>query len=215
MSKCKFCGEEIEWSKADGKNIPMDQNGTRHDCRKPPQKKSQVDIRKIAGVLKKKIPETHNVLVFTQMGDATIYCASVWKDIEALQEGDRIEITYSEAGVANGVNKVSGEATKPVMETAKEILENNKAAARAATVQVFGVAKDLPPVDTIRIWNAERMSIGITINLDNFENIRIELEGPACNHEGIISDLDLILSKLGKNEVTRERIEAYKKRVIG
>ena len=214
MSKCKFCSAEIEWSKVDGKNVPMDQNGTRHDCRKPPQKKAQVDIRKIAGVLKKKM-ENHNIILFTQMGDATIYCASIWKDIEALQEGDRIEITYSEAGVANGVYKVTGEATKPVMETAKEILENNKAAAQAAAVQVFGVAKDLPPVDTIRIWNAERMTVEVTINLDNYENIRVGLEGPACNHEGIISDLDLILSKLGKNEVTREKIEAYKKRVIG
>lgn len=66
--------------------------------------------------------------------------------------------------------------------------------------------------------NKKSLTIGITINLDNYENLRLELEGDiGDDHDAaiLVSDLDRILSGLGRgDEVTAERIDSYRRRVL-
>ncbi|HIJ07193.1 MAG: hypothetical protein XE11_0618 [Methanomicrobiales archaeon 53_19] len=64
-----------------------------------------------------------------------------------------------------------------------------------------------------------QMTIGITINLDNYENIRFDLAGEVESDEDateLIAFLDGVLSGIGRDdEVTRERIDHYRSRVFG
>lgn len=63
------------------------------------------------------------------------------------------------------------------------------------------------------------MTIGITINLDNYENIRFDLAGEVESDEDateLIAFLDGVLSGIGRDdEVTRERVDHYRSRVFG
>ncbi|KUG21002.1 MAG: hypothetical protein KO206_03070 [Methanomicrobiaceae archaeon] len=65
----------------------------------------------------------------------------------------------------------------------------------------------------------KEVTISITINLGNYENIRLEVEGKAENQqqaEGLISFLDEMLARLGRgDEATAERVDAYRRRVFG
>jgi hypothetical protein len=62
------------------------------------------------------------------------------------------------------------------------------------------------------------LTIGITINLENYENLRLEVQGevgPDGNTEEIIAFLDGMLTRLGHgDQVTAERVEAYRRRVL-
>jgi hypothetical protein len=62
------------------------------------------------------------------------------------------------------------------------------------------------------------LSIGITINLENYENLRLDVEGEVGDDgstEDLISFLDGMLARLGHgDQATAERIEAYRRRVL-
>jgi hypothetical protein len=62
------------------------------------------------------------------------------------------------------------------------------------------------------------LSIGITVNLDNYENLRLEVSGEACGEgdaEELIAYLDSILSRLGRGTTeTAERVDSYRRRVL-
>lgn len=64
----------------------------------------------------------------------------------------------------------------------------------------------------------KEVTIGITINLENYENLRLEVEGDAETHEDVddlITFLDGILSRLGRgDQATAERVDAYRRRVL-
>ncbi len=64
-----------------------------------------------------------------------------------------------------------------------------------------------------------QMTIGITINLDNYENIRFDVAGEVESDEDateLIAFLDGVLSGIGRDdEVTRERVDHYRSRVFG
>jgi len=64
----------------------------------------------------------------------------------------------------------------------------------------------------------KEVTIGITINLDNYENIRLEVEGDAETREDVenlILFLDGILARLGRGDpATAERVDAYRRRVL-
>jgi len=63
------------------------------------------------------------------------------------------------------------------------------------------------------------MTIGITINLDNYENIRLDVRGEAGSDEeanDLIMFLDSVLSRLGRDDpATAERVDHYRRRVFG
>jgi hypothetical protein len=62
------------------------------------------------------------------------------------------------------------------------------------------------------------LSIGITVNLENYENLRLDVEGEIGddgNAEDLITFLDGMLARLGHgDQVTAERVEAYRRRVL-
>lgn len=64
-----------------------------------------------------------------------------------------------------------------------------------------------------------QMTIGITINLDNYENIRFDVAGEVESDEDateLIAFLDGVLSGIGRDdEATRERVDHYRSRVFG
>ena len=64
----------------------------------------------------------------------------------------------------------------------------------------------------------KKLTIGVTVNLEHYENLRLEVEGEAETREDareIISYLDSVLSKLGRNDPdTLEKIESYRRRVL-
>ncbi|MDH7593512.1 MAG: hypothetical protein QHG99_04045 [Methanomicrobiales archaeon] len=62
------------------------------------------------------------------------------------------------------------------------------------------------------------LSVGITVNLDNYENLRLEVSGEVSGEEEaeeLIQFLDGILGRFGRgSEETAAKIESYRKRVI-
>ncbi|MDD1660991.1 MAG: hypothetical protein LUQ49_00845 [Methanomicrobiales archaeon] len=62
------------------------------------------------------------------------------------------------------------------------------------------------------------LTIGITINLENYENLRLEVQGeigPEGTTEELISFLDGVLTRLGHgDQPTAELVEAYRRRVL-
>ncbi|RXE55845.1 hypothetical protein ABH15_06380 [Methanoculleus taiwanensis] len=64
----------------------------------------------------------------------------------------------------------------------------------------------------------KEVTIGITINLENYENLRLEVEGDVKTQEDadeLVAFLDGILSRLGRGDpATAERIDAYRRRVL-
>jgi len=64
----------------------------------------------------------------------------------------------------------------------------------------------------------KNVTIGITINLDNYENVRLEVSGEADDAGGmeeLIAFLDTLLLRLGHGDVaTAERVESYRRRVL-
>jgi len=62
------------------------------------------------------------------------------------------------------------------------------------------------------------LSIGITVNLNNYENLRLEVNGELGEDqsaEDLITYLDDILSRLGRGTPeTAERVDSYRKRVF-
>ncbi|MFA7562371.1 MAG: hypothetical protein WCY70_02925, partial [Methanoculleus sp.] len=64
----------------------------------------------------------------------------------------------------------------------------------------------------------KEVTIGITINLENYENLRLEVSGEAESQEGVddlITFLDGILARIGRSDqATAERVDAYRRRVF-
>ncbi len=63
-----------------------------------------------------------------------------------------------------------------------------------------------------------KLSIGITVNLENYENLKVEVEGDAPGEseaEELIDYLDSVLSRLGRSDPeTRKKIDSYRRRVL-
>ncbi|WP_052418683.1 hypothetical protein [Methanolacinia paynteri] len=63
-----------------------------------------------------------------------------------------------------------------------------------------------------------KLSIGITVNLENYENLKVEVEGEAKDDRDageLIEYLDSVLSRLGRNDPeTKKKIDSYRRRVL-
>lgn len=68
------------------------------------------------------------------------------------------------------------------------------------------------------MFRKKEVTIGITINLENYENLRLEVEGDVENREDVddlITFLDEMLARLGRGDpATAERVDAYRRRVL-
>ncbi|MDN7025337.1 hypothetical protein FGU65_10605 [Methanoculleus sp. FWC-SCC1] len=64
----------------------------------------------------------------------------------------------------------------------------------------------------------KEVTIGITINLENYENLRLEVEGKVESQQDaddLIAFLDGMLARLGRGDAaTADRIDAYRRRVL-
>jgi hypothetical protein len=64
----------------------------------------------------------------------------------------------------------------------------------------------------------KRVVIGITVNLEHYENLRLEVEGEAGDPEeaaGLVAFLDELLDRFGEGDAeVRKRIENYRQRVL-
>jgi len=62
------------------------------------------------------------------------------------------------------------------------------------------------------------LTIGVTINLEHYENLRLEVNGEAesvAEADDLIRFLDEILGKFGqKDPATKERVDSYRRRVL-
>ena len=62
------------------------------------------------------------------------------------------------------------------------------------------------------------LTIGVTINLERYENLRLEVQGEVGKEgdtEELVTFLDGMLARLGHgDEATAERVEAYRRRVL-
>ncbi|MBN1431299.1 MAG: hypothetical protein JW931_00840 [Methanomicrobiaceae archaeon] len=63
-----------------------------------------------------------------------------------------------------------------------------------------------------------KLSIGITVNLENYENLKVEVDGEVKDGEDageLMEYLDIVLSRLGRNDPeTKKRIDSYRRRVL-
>ena len=77
-------------------------------------------------------------------------------------------------------------------------------------------ARPLPPLLDTNSVGMCTLTVGGTINLQNYENLKVEISGPAAYRREIIMYLDDTLSLLGKKEpTTGGMIDAWRNRVIG
>ena len=64
----------------------------------------------------------------------------------------------------------------------------------------------------------KEVTIGITINLENYENLRLEVSGDTETHEDVddlVSFLDGMLARFGRGDpATADRVDAYRRRVL-
>ena len=62
------------------------------------------------------------------------------------------------------------------------------------------------------------LTIGVTINLEHYENLRVEVNGEAetaAEADSLICFLDEMLGRFGqKDPATRERVDSYRRRVL-
>ncbi|KAF5072925.1 hypothetical protein DSECCO2_197110 [anaerobic digester metagenome] len=90
----------------------------------------------------------------------------------------------------------------------------NSGAMRVAGGIVYNGIQYLPEY----MSSKKEVTIGITINLENYENLRLEVEGDVETHEDVddlITFLDGILARLGRgDQATAERVDAYRRRVL-
>lgn len=68
------------------------------------------------------------------------------------------------------------------------------------------------------MFRKKEVTIGITINLENYENLRLEVAGDVENSEDVddlVMFLDGMLARLGRGDpATAERVDAYRRRVL-
>ena len=76
----------------------------------------------------------------------------------------------------------------------------------------------IPQTALITMAGRKTFSIGITINLDNYENLRLDVSGEVDSQndtEEFIRFLDQTLERLGRGNVnTAARVDSYRRRVL-
>lgn len=142
--------------------------------------------------------------------DAQGYVSLPKKDISPAQDVHLQENLDRMNGPADGetVEPLGGELIKALpKEPDTTPLEKATEAWQGKPGEDMGVDKDRE-----YYWD---LVLGGTINLTNYENIKVELTGPACDREQMIAYLKDTLDLFGTgNPATREMIESYKRRVL-
>lgn len=242
MSLCKFCGEEIAWSKSpEGRNIARNaMDGSPHKCRT--QGAPAAPAQAYRGVLKALMPTQRSIVLTTGRGDLTFHLGNLWADASFVPIGSEIELPHAANGSLLGVKVLDTPRTdimtaaeiKTANDTARESLDRLTGPADGECITEPLIRPPpappatTPPGDHVcscstsphtpgRMWSGEtRLVIRVTVNLENYENLRLEVSGAAADRDQLIEYLDETLGKFGgESEPTREKIESYRRRVIG
>ena len=157
-------------------------------------------------------------------GDKTYALQSRLPEIELPQ---RIDFTVDKQGFVRSYTfrgKVNPEGFTPAAQILKDNLDRMNGPADGETVEppggelinapaaLQGKPDTTPDKDRAYRWD---LTIGGTVNLQNYENLKLEISGPACDRDQMIAYLGETLDLFGKgNPATREQIEGYKRRVL-
>ena len=242
MSLCKCCGEEITWSKSpEGRNIARNAtDGSPHRCRT--QSAVAAPPPSYRGVLKALMPTQRSIVLTTTRGDLTFHLGNLWPEVVDVTPGSEIELPHAANGSLLGVKVLARQFQQPEIQTAAEIKAANETAKEnldRITGPADGECITEPlirppqpsaitnPEDRVctcstsphtpgRMWSGEtRLVIGVTVNLENYENLRVEVSGATADRDQLIQYLNETLGKFAsKSEITRKQIENYKRRVL-
>jgi hypothetical protein len=73
-------------------------------------------------------------------------------------------------------------------------------------------------VEDKKMVSKKTLSIGITVNLENYENLRLEVDGEVATREdalALVAYLDDVLAGMGRNDpATARKIDSYRSRVL-
>ena len=115
--------------------------------------------------------------------------------------------------------------TNTDFQTAEKLKKDLEAAQAGTFVPVEGVNTDgtsepsQPPAED-RVQYYERIGswgikISATVNLQNYENIKVEVDGPAEDREQMVEFLDDTLTQFGRNNpATSDLIDSFRARVL-
>ncbi len=269
MSECKYCHMAIEWTKRDGKNVPIDPTtGQAHRCQsKTPAKQAapvgracscgarvldqyQEGSRKTISVNLDGTPHIHDEKTAAQIAAIMdrVDKKAVSDDARKRAEDKMLESMGASpdeiAGkaerqsqvFANGaeikaaneeeaLKKAAATITPPVEKTSTCLSCGHTLPEALIKEGVCDLCRTAPADDEeevvpssppmVILPECATLCMKVTINLDNFENITIGVDGMQSDEEAV-EILDAILEKLGtKDEPTKERIDHYRRRVFG
>lgn len=239
MAQCKSCGEEIEFLKTgefkeDGKprwKLVNPVTGAPHVCRSKQKAASTIaNPTLLSGILVDILGG--GVLIRTDQGDRTYplpknYAFSpkpeLPQNIEYMLRGDGCLV----------IMKLAGPAVVPIVKnefkTASEIMADPDRMNGPANGEGFAppggqliapppaaVDNSVVPSPAVRTWSEiPKLTLGALVNLEKYENLRVEVSGAATDGEQLKQLLDDTLASFGrKNEATQEMIDAYRRRVM-
>jgi hypothetical protein len=112
---------------------------------------------------------------------------------------------------------------EPAYKTGTQIMQHEKQGAKpdpapAAQKQPNDSASSpaVTAADAVQMWSAQpTIEIESTVNLTNYENLRVRVSGAAADEEKLVRLLDTALGRFGRNhEATRECVDSYRRRVL-
>jgi hypothetical protein len=184
--------------------------------------------KRISGDLKAIHPTSHKIDLSRGSGIISVHAPAVWHDIESIPLGSTIECFYGDAGTVNLVTVLSPARPDAKKELAQNLPEkapmaqNNGSAQKPAEKpeEETGPAKE-PETCTssshpVFLWtDIATIDLECTVNLDNYENIKVRVSGSNSDRDKLIALLNDTLGQFGKDAITREKIAAYQRRVLG
>lgn len=245
MAECKGCGLAIEWQERDGKYIPIEaESGQVHKC--PAYKKHRTNPQEThTGILtaaddsgatvyykgkERRYAFGEGRVVYLSAVQNSGYTIPVTVEIAHDAKGfvthlkvlgpvkpddlDKVEETRQDQK-----QKVSEPETNTDFETAEKLKKDLEDARARPTVPLdtttagedtdcMSPSHPLPDGNTLKI--------GGTINLEHYENLRVEVTGPTSCRAELIEYLDETLALFGRsNPATADMIDSYRRRVLG
>ena len=173
MAQCKYCQAEIGWSQKDGKPVPLNPDGTPHRCKNnTPAKSTESLTGRLSGY------NTGSATFIVRGGGSKTYAILTptkndWDNLGYSKNPEVwLEIVLDKDHFVQGFK----ETPKPAWASDPPVQQPEPAPAAADP------APEEEPTDTCTSPPAPlpgniRVTVGGTINLQNYENIKVEVEG--------------------------------------
>ena len=146
-----------------------------------------------------------------------------------IKEGDEIDILIDAQGMVTlpttefktakdihlqeNLDRMNGPADGETAEPpGGELIKAPATAPETDTVALQGKPITTSDKDRAYRWD---LTIGGTVNLQNYENLKLEISGPACDRDQMIAYLDETLLRFGRNNpAVKDMIDAWRKKVL-